>query len=649
MTTAVARRRFARVLLAGAMTTLLAWPGARSAQALSIDSRGEVRLGLRSYTAVRFGTQRIGGDDNPLNWPESGAGHLRQNRYFVQLSYDHNLTRLAKESRGLLAPFRLINPSLLAYTLEYRFEGEGLYNWGPDEYSHPYATTARFRQDFPNVTIPGLISTTDKLDPRYIKERTDRLLRNARVRNRLFLAYLDFEKGPLFLRIGRQNLAWGETDVFRLLDNINPLDDSFGGFFIALDERRVPINMVRGSWQLGSKGPFEDAYLEAFVAQGNKVATNPGIPAGSPWSPGGIARPNQSIRQVIDTPDASAVRGGARLVFTAKDTTFSLVHYYTYLDVPGTQFRIPGADASGSNTASFTNPILAFQRFPQVQISGASATFPLAKLYSIVRTEVAYFKDQPFSRQGGGSSFDAFSFGTGLNPDGSPTAGTRRLRSFRNTEGGVNPFVYPRFLAQGRDDPIWGSVLKLDTFNMSLGLDVNRYIRFLNPTQTFFFSTQVFYKHIFDSPGDLVLPVPFRNLPVDPRIPVIGNPNNPNNALPGVGGCGPKVKGASKNPITGQRPGSRACQLQPRLFPLQDDQVLQTLLITTAYSGGRIVPSFGIFYDWVGAWVFQPGVTFVRDPFRFTMDYTSVSAVAAQQFGAVRDRDNVRFQVEYVF
>ena len=39
--------------------------------------------------------------------------------------------------------------------------------------------------------------------------------------------------------------AWGETDIFRLLDNINPLDDSFGGFFIALDERRMPIEMVR--------------------------------------------------------------------------------------------------------------------------------------------------------------------------------------------------------------------------------------------------------------------------------------------------------------------------------------------------------------------------------------------------------------------
>src|SRR5262245_35225039 len=373
------------------------------------------------------------------------------------------------------------------------------------------------------------------------------------------------------------------------------------------------------------------------------VSTNPGIPPGSPWEPGGLAFPNQSVRQILDTPSSTKVRGGARLVFTAKDITFNVAHYYTYLDVPGIQFRLPG-QVNGSNTASVTNPILAFQRFPRVQISGASMTFPITRLYSIVRSEVAYFRGEPMNRQGKGNSFDSFDAGNGVG-----TPGTRRLRAFDNTEGGLNPFVYPRFLAIGRTEPLWGTVLQRDSFNMSLGLDVNRFIRQLNPTQTFFISTQLFYKHIFDSPGDLVLPTPFRNGPVSPRLPIVGNPNNPNNPLGALGGgCGPKVPNAPKGP-GGQRPGTRACNLNPRFYPLQDNQFLQTFLITTAYSGGRIVPSFGVFYDWVGGWVFQPGVTFVRDPFRLTMDYTSISAVAAQQFGAVRDKDNIRFQVEYVF
>ena len=88
---------------------------------------------------------------------------------------------------------------------------------------------------------------------------------------------------------------------------------------------------------------------------------------------------------------------------------------------------------------------------------------------------------------------------------------------------------------------------------------------------------------------------------------------------------------------------------QPRFFHLADDQFLQTLLITTSYSGGRIVPSYGMFYDWQGAIVVQPGVTLVRDPFRFIFDYTRIDGPPTGQIGAVRDRDNVRFQVEYVF
>ena len=257
MTTVMAPRRCATTSDGGA-PALAALIGTRAALALSIDDRGEIRLGMRAYTAVRIGSERIGDYDNPLNYPVSGAGHLRQNRYFLQLSYDHDLTRLVKESCGLLAPFRLLDPTTPQVHARVPLRGREASTTGARRVQRTsIAALARFRGDFPNGTRHPRVAEhqhTPKLDQRYIEERVDRLRRNARVRNRLFLAYLDFEKGPFFLRVGRQVLAWGETDVFRLLDNINPLDDSFGGFFIALDERRVPIAMARGSWQLGLVG-----------------------------------------------------------------------------------------------------------------------------------------------------------------------------------------------------------------------------------------------------------------------------------------------------------------------------------------------------------------------------------------------------------
>lgn len=605
-----------RILAAACLVLLLHG----SASAIPIDDRGEMRFGLRAYTALRIGTEHLGGEDNPLNYPGSAAGHVRQHRYFLQLDFDHDIKRLASESWGLGLPFRWLNADELKYTVQYRGEGEGIYDYGPSEYSDYGDKLRRFRADTPEFTF-GNAAVSRKLPEEFINERVRRLNRIARQRHRLFLAYLDIQKGPVFFRIGRQVLAWGETDVFRLLDNINPLDNSFGGFFIALDERRVPLDMIRSNYNLGSFGPFSDAFLEGFVAQGDTISFLPGTPSGSPWSPGGIGRPNTSIRQVVKVPDKTDVRGGGRFTFTAVDATWTLAHYYTYFDIPGTQFKLPSIGANGTSLPVFRNEILAFVRFPRVPVTGASVTFPLEKFYSIVRSEAAFFQGEPLSRQGKGNPGDGnFALGT-------PQA--RRLRG--NLEGGVDPTVYPGIFFPTRDKPVWGTVLRRDTFNFSLGFDVNRFIRQLNPQQTFFISTQFFFKHVFDSPGDLVLATPFRNLRADPNSIVVG------------------VPGCDRSGVGTPNARSKPCKIRPRFYRLADDQFLHTLLITTAYFSGQLVPYWGMFYDWQGGLVVQPGFSIVRDPFRVTIDYTGIMGPPTGQFGAVRDRDNVRFQVEFVF
>lgn len=621
MTTARARRASRLLALAAA----LAAPGA--SHALVLDDRGEMRLGLRAYTAARFGTEQTAGEDNPLNFPGSGVGHLRQHRYFLEVKLDHDIRRLATTTPGPAWLLGWFDPQRLRYSLQYRGEGEGIYDYGPEEFSDQAEKLRAVRLDLPNA--PPLLSP--KVPEELIRRRISKLRRIARQRHRFFLGYLDVEKGPVFVRVGRQILAWGETDVFRLIDNINPLDDSFGGFLIPLDERRLPLDMIRASYAFGSLGPLHDVFLEGFAATGDRVATDPGIPPGSPWEPAGLGFPNPALRTVVDAPAREDLRGGARLVFTLRNVTATLAHYYTYLDVPGVRFRLPGAvqlpgDPLALNTPRFGNEIVAFQTFPRVPITGASVTFPVPSYYAIVRSEAAYFQDEPMNRQGRGSSADALCPGPGC-----PPGGLRRLRRAHNAEGGLDPFVYPRFFDLSRTEPVFGRLLQRDTFNFALGLDLNRYLRLLNPQQTFLFSTQFFYKHVFDSPGDLVLPAPVRNRPVDAAIPFVGTAG----AL-GIGCPGP-----------GNR--THPCYLRPRLLHLDDDRFLHTLLVTTSYSGGRVVPSFAVFYDWQGALLFQPGVTLVRDPFRVVLDYTRIDGNATGQIGALRDRDNVRAQMEYVF
>ena len=99
-----------------------------------------------------------------------------------------------------------------------------------------------------------------------------RRIKNLETQLRLFEWYFNITKGPLFIRIGRQNLSWGETDGFRLLDQINPLNNNFGGFLTSLDERRIPLNMLRAQWSFGTVGPVSDLTLEGFYSIDNKTA-----------------------------------------------------------------------------------------------------------------------------------------------------------------------------------------------------------------------------------------------------------------------------------------------------------------------------------------------------------------------------------------
>ena len=238
----------------------------------------------------------------------------------------------------------------------------------------------------------------------------------AVLRNRLFQAYLQVEVGRLFLRFGRQILAWGETDIFRLLDNINPLDNSFGGFLVPLDERRVPIDMLRASYSFGEIPwtPFYEAYIEGFAAIDNAVGYSPGIPdrlavaAAELRAVGDPAQLRATSRRARSSTCAAARSSSSSRRCPAIETaTFGLAHYYTYVDNPAVQVQtqnFPVADHRPANRARGFNA-LAVQTAPQVQITGATrvvrhpAGMGAARSFlssePIVRTELAYFHNEP--------------------------------------------------------------------------------------------------------------------------------------------------------------------------------------------------------------------------------------------------------------
>ncbi len=103
-------------------------------------------------------------------------------------------------------------------------------------------------------------------------------------------AYVDLRlrRHPLWLRLGKQQVVWGEADFFRMLDRANPLDTSW--HFIeeipppsfGWDDLRIPLWMLRGRYELGAVGPLSAVSAEAYWNPGDwrpvKVAFLP-----RPW------------------------------------------------------------------------------------------------------------------------------------------------------------------------------------------------------------------------------------------------------------------------------------------------------------------------------------------------------------------------------
>jgi len=605
------------------LVTALCVFAVRRAHAAALDEEGDIKLGVRAYTAARVATQHTDIElieqapgritERSLTFPVSPAGHLRQNRFFVEATLEQDLNRLLKKGFGPLALLNDLPFSFrkLGYFLSYRGEYDGVYDYGPAEYRTAY--------QFYNQTLVPPSPFGPTVDVGQARQH----LRNVAVlRNRLFQAYLEAEVGKLFVRFGRQILAWGETDVFRLLDNINPLDNSFGGFLVPLDERRVPLDMLRASYSIGripGTGLYE-SFVEGFAAIDNAVGYSPGIPNGSPWQLPNFV-PSATQYTLTQTPAANFthIRGGAQFKAIAPvpgidSATLGLAHYYTYLDNPAVSVSTQNFPAQISQGRATNYNALAIQSAPVVQITGGTASFAVPPEWArwlyfssepIVRSELAYFHGEPRWSQ---RQLDPFIFALPQNGVNCPGGHVDK-----------NGFCSP-------------GTRTGDSWNFMLGFDTNQAIRFLNPDASFFITTQFFYKHLNGAAARTPVVTPFAPLRGQPPI------------------FNGEVAPVTNKLYSPDRWGFATAAAEPDLVHNPADQYVQTLLIGTTYFGGKLAPSLTVLYDWSGSVVVQPQATYSYDPLRFTMSYSFLAANDlhfASGTSLLRDRDNILFQLEY--
>jgi len=90
-------------------------------------------------------------------------------------------------------------------------------------------------------------------------------------------AYADikFADIPLSIRAGKQQIVWGESDNFRMLDRVNPLDVSWHMVqevpppAFGWDELRIPFWMIKGLWNFGNIRNYSNVFVEWFWNPGD--------------------------------------------------------------------------------------------------------------------------------------------------------------------------------------------------------------------------------------------------------------------------------------------------------------------------------------------------------------------------------------------
>jgi hypothetical protein len=509
-------------------------------QTLKVTGKVQTRGSLRLQDSEGFTTPRDISAGDPVQW-----------RNLALLEIDHDLRELTDEL-GALYPFRALKIRS-KYHLVGRFLYEAIYNVGPGP----------FRD----------VRDADKENIDSFKEAYD-----------LWECYVDLSRGPMFLRVGRQNLSWGETDVFRLLDSINPLDKTFGGPFEDLDDRRIPLWMLRGSYNFGDLGPLNSISLEAFWVPGTWDAhISPWAPKGTAYSAPLSADLARFLSFKYPDKEMDSSRWGFRLQgIVGSNLNLAVGHYRTFLDLPALRAVVePGIPMLTSLDQ------LAFEvSWQPVHITGASLNYWEPNTNTVFRGEVAWFWEEPvFIPEENASVL----YGPTLPLPDPLLDLVGEIFGIDVRDLGLNGLPL---------NPESGTIPEKNILRFMFGLDRQTWIRPLNRTSMFFFSLQYFGQWVPD---------------YDNRM-------------------------------------KQALQLYPdqvNFSSLKEFENTFTFMVNTMYRKGTLNPQVALAYDVRGAWLIMPSLNFIREPFRFMIQYSAIAGNFTN-FGAFRDRDQVTFILTYL-
>ncbi len=161
-------------------------------------------------------------------------------------------------------------------------------------------------------------------------------------------AYFDIEMfdSQLWMRIGKQQIVWGKTELFRTTDQFNPQDLALATL-PSLEESRIALWSARGVWSFYEVGPFVDVRLELAANIDDYQSSDFGS-CGEPYAVDLVCQAafgafahgftGVGIVGVEKTPNPwQSLKGwevGGRLEWRWERFSFALSDFWGYADLP---------------------------------------------------------------------------------------------------------------------------------------------------------------------------------------------------------------------------------------------------------------------------------------------------------------------------
>lgn len=320
----------------------------------------------------------------------------------------------------------------------------------------------------------SILSSDSKWEKRGFDDSKDELFMDDNLSEMMHEAHVTWTPGDFFFRVGKQIVVWGETDGFRLMDQINPLDQRRGLTDVEFETTILPVWLAKAEYyfqpadlnwlqDLGVEVIFNpNAYFQPnkSIVPGNGRAgiwaPNIEIPLGGPY-PVDFAHLG-ALNSNITEPgewDSDGYEYGVRLRAVMFDSIVTLNYFYGIDNDPVTKaVNAPPAMAVSPYDQRFVLHPMEEGYYPRFRFAGLTFTRDLEKLTMSALGGVA-----PVIRFEGFYGFD--------------NTFTTALETFE----------------------------KHDEIRWALGVDWKIRVDMLNPRAYFMISPQIYHRKILDYPS----------------------------------------------------------------------------------------------------------------------------------------------------